>query len=70
MGVLGNLPQQRVAIGLWHPVVGLDELVRGHPGLERSQQLRRLDRYHGFRLLQFGRVHDATPSKPAPGFIL
>ena len=66
MRVLRNLPRQRAAIGLGHPVLGLDELVRRHPRLERGELLGILGRGDLRPLLQFGRVHTAFPTINRP----
>ena len=37
--MLANLPRQRPAIGLGHPVLGLDELIGRDARLERLEEL-------------------------------
>ena len=61
MRMLADLPRQGPSIGLGHPVLGLDELVRCHPRFKGGEQLRvfrgadRLDL--GAGLAEIGRVH-------------
>jgi hypothetical protein len=57
MRVLRDLPDQRAAIRLGHPVLGLDELVGGDAGLECLGQLRVVEVLDMRALLQLGRVH-------------
>jgi hypothetical protein len=59
MGVLGDLPSQSPTIGLRHPVLRLDELIRRNPRFERGELLGILKALNRLRLLQFGGVHGA-----------
>ncbi len=60
--MLRDLPRQRPAIGLGHPVLGLDELVGRDPRLERLEELGVLEVLDLRRLLKLGRVHGARCS--------
>ena len=66
MRMLADLPRQRPPIGLGHPVLGLDELVRGDPRLERLDQLRVFEILDLRRLLKLGRVHGVRCSPCCP----
>jgi hypothetical protein len=57
MGVLADLPRQRPPIGLGHPVLGFDELIRRDARLERFEELRVLEILDLRGLLQLGRIH-------------
>ncbi len=58
MRVLRDLPRQRAAIGFGHPVLGLDELVRRDPRLERLEELGVLEILDLRRVLKLGRIHE------------
>src|SRR6476661_7217052 len=55
--MLADLPGQRPAIGLGHPVLGLDEVVGSNARLERLEELGVLEILDLRRLLKLGRVH-------------
>ena len=71
MRMLRNLPHQRLAIGVGHPVLGLNELVRRHPRLEGRDQLRIIRRLNRLDVLrEVGCVHEVDVALPRPRFKL
>src|SRR6476469_7461092 len=65
MRMLADLPRQRPAVSLRHPVLRLDELIRRDARFERLEQFRVLKILDLGRLLKFGRVHGVRCSSCA-----